>query len=68
MISKQENSYLEVEKWILEQIEDTLRMCWNNIDHNTCLGRNINQSRVLVDKLLKGEQITGHERFEKFEF
>ena len=58
-----------VPRWVLENIEDTLRIQNNiNIDigsGETCQDRNIRQSLNCVRKLLKGEEITGKERFEK---
>lgn len=58
---------IEVPKWILETIEDTLRIEWNNGANKleTCQDRNIKECLNCVRKLLKGEEITGMERLEK---
>lgn len=58
---------IEVPKWILETIEDTLQIEWNNGANKleTCQDRNIKESLNFVRKLLKGEEITGMERLEK---
>ena len=58
-----------VPRWVLEEIEDTLRI-QNNIrieegKDETCQDRNIRQSLNCVRKLLRGIELTGGERFEK---
>lgn len=64
---------ISVPRWILEEIENTLRI-QNNIrlekirkSGETCQDRNIRQSLLLVEKLLNGRKITGMERFENNE-
>ena len=58
---------IEVPKWILETIENTLRIEWNNgaNKQESCQDRNIKECLNFVRKLLNGEEITGLERLEK---
>lgn len=60
---------IEVPRWVLEKIEDTLRIQNNiNLDKKsgeTCQDRNIKQSLNCVRKLLRGIELTGMERLEK---
>ena len=58
---------IEVERYILEKIENTLRLCanhFNSYDKKTCLDRDIIADLNCVRKLLNGEDITGKERIE----
>ena len=58
---------IEVDRYILENIENTLRLCANHFDSykkTTCLDRNIISDLNCVRKLLNGEEITGKERIE----
>lgn len=65
MTRKEEN--ILVSRWILENIEDTLRIQWNifNEEEDTCQKRNVKTSLIQVRKLLNNEEITGNERLEK---
>ena len=60
-----------IPRWFLENIENTLRIENNiNLDKEggeTCQDRNIRQSLNGIRKLLKGEELTGRERFEKLQ-
>ena len=60
-----------VPRWFLENVEDTLRIQNNiNLDEKTgetCQDRNVRQSLNGIRKLLKGEELTGRERFEKLQ-
>lgn len=55
-----------VPKWILEHIEDTLRVQYNIYEGktDTCQKRNVKHSLILAKKLLSGDEITGMERLE----
>ena len=68
-MTKEDN--IIVPRWFLEVVEDMLRIQNNiNLDKNTgetCQDRNIRQSLNGVRKLLKGEELTGMERFEKLQ-
>ena len=58
---------IEVDRYILEKIENTLRLCanhFNSYDKKTCLERDIIADLNCVRKLLNGEDITGKERIE----
>ena len=58
---------IEVERYILEKIENTLRLCanhFNSYDKKTCLDRDIIADLNCVRKLLNGDDITGKERIE----
>lgn len=63
----EDEKIIEVPKWILETIEDTLRIEWNNGANKleSCQDRNIKECLNMVRKLLKGEEVTGMERLEK---
>lgn len=59
---------ISVPKWLLENIEDTLRI-QNNINNDkesgeTCQDRNIRGCLNGVRKILNGEELTGMERLE----
>jgi len=58
---------IEVPKWVLESIEDTLRIQYDIYERktDTCQKRNIRESLILAHKLLNGDEITGMERTEK---
>ena len=58
---------ISVPKWILENIEDTLRVQWNiyNNEEDTCQKRNAKTALIQVRKLLNNKEITGNERLEK---
>ena len=68
-MTKKEN--ITIPRWFLEKIEDTLSIQHNiNLDSKggeTCQDRNIKESLNGVRKLLKGEELTGMERLEKFQ-
>ena len=65
----QNEEIIGVPRWVLENIEDTLRIQNNiNLDKKsgeTCQDRNIKQSLNCVRKLLRGIELTGMERLEK---
>lgn len=66
----QNEETIGVPRWVLENIEDTLRIQNNiNLDEEksgeTCQDRNIKQSLNCVRKLLRGIELTGMERLEK---
>lgn len=58
---------IEVPRWVLENIEDTLRIQFNIYEGktDTCQKRNVKTSLIQVRKLLNNEDITGNERLEK---
>lgn len=59
---------MEVPKYIIENIENTLRLTanqFNSYDKKTCLDRNIIRDLICCRKLLNGEKITGLERLEQ---
>lgn len=60
---------IEIPRWALENIENTLRIQYNINDDKktgeTCQDRNIKESLNVVRKLLRGEELTGEERLEK---
>lgn len=66
---KNREEIIEVPIWVLENIENTLRIQNNiNIERGngeTCQDRNIRQSLNYVRKLLRGIELTGGERLEK---
>ena len=58
---------IEVDRYILEKIENTLRLCanhFNSYNKKTCLDRDIIADLNCVRKLLNGDDITGKERIE----
>ena len=58
---------IEVDRYILENIENTLRQCanhFNSYKKTTCLDRDIISNLNCVRKILNGEEITGKERCE----
>ena len=60
---------VEVPIWVLELIEDTLRIQSNiriaEKNPETCQDRNIKESLNCVRKILNGVEPNGNERFEK---
>lgn len=68
-----EKDNIIVPRWFLENVENTLRIQYNinsedkNHTSETCQDRNIKESLNGLRKLLKGEELTGRERLEKFE-
>lgn len=62
---------IEVPRWFVETIENTLRIQNNiNLDKKTgetCQDRNIREVLNGVRKLLNGEELTGMERLEKLQ-
>ena len=69
-IMKNGEEIIGVPRWVLENIENTLRIQNNiNLDEEksgeTCQDRNIKQSLNCVRKLLRGIELTGMERLEK---
>ena len=59
---------VEVEKYILENIENTLCLCanhFNSYSRATCLDRDIIMCLNCARKLLNGMEITGKERIEQ---
>ena len=62
-----EEKEILVPLWVLENIEDTLRMAYNireNKLEETCFDRNVKGSLNCVRKLLDGAELTGMERLE----
>lgn len=61
-----EEETISVPKWVLENIEDTLRVQWNiyNNEEDTCQKRCIKTALIQTRKLLNNKEITGNERFE----
>ena len=59
---------ISVPRWVLENIEDTLRIQYNIYEGktDTCQKRNIKTSLIQARKLLKNEEITGNERLENY--
>ena len=61
---------IQVPKYVLESIENTLRR-WANINNSyrkeSCLDRDTIGNLVCIEKLLKGEELTGMERLETYE-
>ena len=70
MMDEQNNTeeMVSVPRWVLENIEDTLRVQWNiyNNEEDTCQKRNIKVSLIQARKLLNKEKITGNERLERY--
>lgn len=61
---------IKVPKFVLENIENTLRLWANTYDSykkETCLDRETIGALNAVRKLLKGKEVTGMERLEKLE-
>ena len=59
---------IAVPKFVLEKIENTLRLIANSYDsydRETCLDRDVIGCLNSVRKLLNGEEITGMERIEQ---
>lgn len=58
---------ISVPKWVLENIEDTLRIQYNIYEGktDTCQKRCIKTALIQTRKLLNNEEITGNERLEK---
>ena len=58
---------IEVPKFILENLYQTLQTIArinNSYERETCIDRDIMRDLKCVDKLIKGEEITGMERLE----
>lgn len=58
---------VEIDIFVLENIENTLRLCanhFNSYNKLTCLDRDIISSLNCVRKILNGDEITGKERIE----
>ena len=56
-----------VDKYIIERIKNTLRLCTNHFDSyskKTCLDRDVIMCLNYARKLLNGDEITGKERIE----
>lgn len=69
MMNKENNEeMISVPRWVLENIEDTLRIQYNIYEGktDTCQKRNIKTSLIQARKLLKNEEITGNERLETY--
>ena len=62
-----EDELIEVPRWILETIDETLRLQYIIYEEkaDTFQKRNVKESLWLVRKLLDDAEITGHERIEK---
>lgn len=59
---------LEIEKYVLVNLENTLRLCanhFNSYDRKTCLDRDIIGNLNCIRKILNGEELNGRERIEK---
>ncbi len=59
---------LNVEKYVLVSIENTLRLCanhFNSYERKTCLDRDIIANLNCVRKILNGTELNGKERIEK---
>lgn len=60
---------VEVPIWVMELIEDTLRIQYNirltEKKPETCQDRNIKESLNCVRKILNGVELNGNERLEK---
>jgi hypothetical protein len=63
---------IKVPRWVLENIEDTLRIQYNIYLERlkkgigqTCQDRNVKRDLNCVRKILKGIELTGGERLEK---
>ena len=60
---------IEVPKYVLESIENTLRRwanCHNSYTKTTCLDRDTIGNLNCIKKLLAGEELTGNERLEDY--
>lgn len=58
---------MEVDKYVLERIENTLRLCanhFNSYEKKSCLDRDIIGCLNYTRKLLNGDELTGLERCE----
>lgn len=68
-MSQDRKEEIGVPRWVLENIENTLRIQYNINDDKktdeTCQDRNIKESLNCVRKLLRGQELTGMERLEK---
>lgn len=62
-----EDELIEVPRWILETIDETLRLQYIIYEEKTDTYQkmNVKESLWLVRKLLDDAEITGHERIEK---
>lgn len=62
------NSNIDVERWVLEKVENTLRLCanhFNSYEKKTCLDRDIIGDLNRIRKLLNGQELNGMERTER---
>ena len=58
---------IEIPKFVLENLYQTLQTIariHNSCERETCIDRDIMRDLKCVDKLIKGEEITGMERVE----
>ena len=58
---------LNVEKYVLVNVENTLRLCanhFNSYERKTCLDRDIIANLNCIRKILNGEELNGKERIE----
>lgn len=62
----EEEEMIYVPRWILKDIEDTLRIQYNIYEGktDTCQKRCIKTALIQTRKLLSGDEITGMERLE----
>ena len=61
------DSNIDVERWVLEKVENTLRLCanhFNSYEKKTCLDRDIIGDLNRIRKLLNGQELSGLERTE----
>lgn len=68
LFNARDDNKIEVDRYILANIENTLRLCantFNSYNKNTCLNRDIIADLNRVRKLLNGQEITSLERFEE---
>lgn len=61
------DSNIDVERWVLEKVENTLRLCanhFNSHEKKTSLDRDIIADLNRIRKLLNGQELSGMERNE----
>jgi hypothetical protein len=61
------DSNIDVERWVLEKVENTLRLCanhFNSQEKKTSLDRDIIADLNRIRKLLNGQELSGMERNE----
>lgn len=61
------DSNIDVERWVLEKVENTLRLCANHFksqEKKTSLDRDIIADLNRIRKLLNGQELSGMERNE----